>query len=224
MSKRSDHTSIGELKRRSSTSRFCLHFLQLPLFSFRSELMSHENITWNDNGTLSTIPHHPLEWRQDLSGNRSEDDILYLPNIALLVSEVTFSRVIPPERRMRAFEGRQHLWRAGSGKIPDNSLAEVLGNTSQVNRFRRFLQSRQTPNQIGNYRQTSDSELGRHDGAIAYPQTSPKSPQRDYSDILEPSPVIVFLCAAPRNIPRETDDSARLIRNARRETRKIERH
>lgn len=50
------------------------------------ELLSHENVTFNSNGTLSTIPHHPLEWRQDLSNGRSESDILYLPNIALLVS------------------------------------------------------------------------------------------------------------------------------------------
>jgi scavenger receptor class B, member 1 len=48
--------------------------------------MSHENITFNDNGTLSTIPHHPLEWREELSNGRSEDDVFYLPNIALLVS------------------------------------------------------------------------------------------------------------------------------------------
>lgn len=48
--------------------------------------MSHENVTFNDNGTLSTIPHHPLEWRGDLSGGLREDDIFYLPNIALLVS------------------------------------------------------------------------------------------------------------------------------------------
>lgn len=53
------------------------------------ELMSHENVTFNDNGTLSTIPHHPLEWRGDLSQGRSEDDILYLPNIALLVRKLT---------------------------------------------------------------------------------------------------------------------------------------
>lgn len=73
-------------------------FYNFDSLSSDSELLSHENITWNDNGTISTIPHHPLEWRQDLSGNRSEDDILYLPNIALLVSRtlrVTFSRVIP---------------------------------------------------------------------------------------------------------------------------------
>lgn len=57
------------------------------LFSIiNSELLSHENVTFNDNGTLTTIPHHPLEWREELSEGRSEDDILYLPNIALLVS------------------------------------------------------------------------------------------------------------------------------------------
>lgn len=51
--------------------------------------MSHENVTFNNNGTLSTIPHHPLEWRGELSQGRSEDDILYLPNIALLVRNKT---------------------------------------------------------------------------------------------------------------------------------------
>lgn len=59
-----------------------------PSLSHHSELMSHENITFNDNGTLSAIPHHPLEWREDLSGGRREDDIFYLPNIALLVSVI----------------------------------------------------------------------------------------------------------------------------------------
>jgi CD36 family len=58
-------------------------FTSLPLCR---ELLSHENVTFNDNGTLTTIPHHPLEWRGELSEGRSEDDILYLPNIALLVS------------------------------------------------------------------------------------------------------------------------------------------
>lgn len=50
------------------------------------ELMTHENVTFNSNGTLSTIPNHPLLWRGDLSEGRQEDDIFYLPNIALLVS------------------------------------------------------------------------------------------------------------------------------------------
>lgn len=55
--------------------------------------MSHENVTFNDNGTLSTIPHHPLEWREDLSGGLREDDIFYLPNIALLVSQHFFNYI-----------------------------------------------------------------------------------------------------------------------------------
>ncbi|XP_070501982.1 scavenger receptor class B member 1 [Chironomus tepperi] len=48
------------------------------------ELMTHENVSFNSNGTLSTIPNHPLLWRGDLSEGRQEDDIFYLPNIALL--------------------------------------------------------------------------------------------------------------------------------------------
>lgn len=52
--------------------------------------MTHENVTFNNNGTLSTIPNHPLLWRGDLSEGRQEDDIFYLPNIALLVSNVGF--------------------------------------------------------------------------------------------------------------------------------------
>lgn len=59
----------------------------MTLYHSNRELLSHENVTFNNNGTLSTIPHHPLEWRGELSEGRSEDDILYLPNIALLVSK-----------------------------------------------------------------------------------------------------------------------------------------
>lgn len=40
---------------------------------------------FNDNGTLSTVPKHPLVWDEELSKG-SEDDVLMLPNIALLVS------------------------------------------------------------------------------------------------------------------------------------------
>lgn len=43
-------------------------------------------MTFNDNGTLSAVPKHPLLWMPELSGGRKEDDILILPNIALLVS------------------------------------------------------------------------------------------------------------------------------------------
>lgn len=49
------------------------------------ELLSHENIVFNDNGTLSTKPEHPLVWQEHLSEGHKEDDVLMLTNIALLV-------------------------------------------------------------------------------------------------------------------------------------------
>ncbi|XP_055681558.1 scavenger receptor class B member 1 isoform X2 [Lutzomyia longipalpis] len=48
------------------------------------ELLSHENITFNSNGTVSTTPRHPLVWQEELSEGNKEDDQLILPNIALL--------------------------------------------------------------------------------------------------------------------------------------------
>ncbi|GAB0094391.1 scavenger receptor class B member 1 [Sergentomyia squamirostris] len=48
------------------------------------EFLSHENITFNDNGTISTTPRHPLEWQEELSEGNSEADVFILPNIALL--------------------------------------------------------------------------------------------------------------------------------------------
>ncbi|XP_073977460.1 scavenger receptor class B member 1-like isoform X1 [Rhodnius prolixus] len=47
------------------------------------ESMAHENVTFNENGTITAIPVHPLTWVPELS-NGTEDDILVLPNIALL--------------------------------------------------------------------------------------------------------------------------------------------
>lgn len=47
------------------------------------EGMAHINVSMNDNGTVSAIPIHPLTWVPELS-NGTEDDILVLPNIALL--------------------------------------------------------------------------------------------------------------------------------------------
>lgn len=49
--------------------------------------MSHENVTFNTNGTLSTIPHHPLVWVPELSVGHHEEDQLILPHLALLVSK-----------------------------------------------------------------------------------------------------------------------------------------
>ncbi|CAG9856254.1 unnamed protein product [Phyllotreta striolata] len=48
------------------------------------ELISHENVTFNENGTLTAAPKHPLIWVPELSEGRKEDDMLILPNIALL--------------------------------------------------------------------------------------------------------------------------------------------
>ncbi|XP_057659106.1 scavenger receptor class B member 1-like isoform X1 [Diorhabda carinulata] len=48
------------------------------------ELMKHENVTFNDNGTLTAVPKHPLVWVPEYSQGNLEEDLLVLPNIALL--------------------------------------------------------------------------------------------------------------------------------------------
>ncbi|XP_066255677.1 scavenger receptor class B member 1-like isoform X2 [Euwallacea similis] len=60
-----------------------LQFQEVGPYVYR-ELMSHNDIIFNDNGTLSSVPTHPLVWDPFLSGDRKEDDVLVLPNIALL--------------------------------------------------------------------------------------------------------------------------------------------
>ncbi|XP_014254446.1 scavenger receptor class B member 1-like isoform X2 [Cimex lectularius] len=47
------------------------------------ERISHENTTFNENGTITATPMHPLEYVPEMS-NGTESDILTLPNIALL--------------------------------------------------------------------------------------------------------------------------------------------
>ncbi|KAK9506592.1 hypothetical protein O3M35_008493 [Rhynocoris fuscipes] len=47
------------------------------------ESMAHVNVSFNENGTITSVPMHPLTWVPELS-NGTEDDILILPNIALL--------------------------------------------------------------------------------------------------------------------------------------------
>jgi len=51
--------------------------------------MEHTEVRFNDNGTLTTVPKHPLVWSPEHSAGK-EDDILVLPNIALLVSSTSF--------------------------------------------------------------------------------------------------------------------------------------
>ncbi|XP_063922321.1 scavenger receptor class B member 1-like isoform X5 [Zophobas morio] len=48
------------------------------------ELFVHSNVSFNDNGTINAVPRHPLVWVPELSEGRREDDLLILPNIALL--------------------------------------------------------------------------------------------------------------------------------------------
>lgn len=50
------------------------------------EMLLHDEIVFNTNGTLSMVPKHPLVWNEELSMGNREDDIFMLPNIALLVS------------------------------------------------------------------------------------------------------------------------------------------
>ncbi|XP_023936964.1 lysosome membrane protein 2 isoform X2 [Bicyclus anynana] len=63
------------------------------------EALEHSNVTFNDNGTLSTIPLHPLIWEEELSEGNKEDDILYLPHIALL----SIANVVSQESFMTRF-------------------------------------------------------------------------------------------------------------------------
>ncbi|XP_053622044.1 scavenger receptor class B member 1-like isoform X1 [Plodia interpunctella] len=48
------------------------------------EALEHDITGFNPNGTLSAIPRHPLTWVEELSEGNKEDDVLYLPHIALL--------------------------------------------------------------------------------------------------------------------------------------------
>ncbi|XP_072948525.1 scavenger receptor class B member 1-like [Epargyreus clarus] len=48
------------------------------------EALEHNVTSFNENGTLSAIPMHPLTWVEELSEGHKEDDMLFLPNIALL--------------------------------------------------------------------------------------------------------------------------------------------
>ena len=65
---------------------YCIYLYQNVLIIIYREMLTHENITFNPNGTLSTTPSHPLVWQEHLSEGHKEDDNFVLPNIALLVS------------------------------------------------------------------------------------------------------------------------------------------
>lgn len=48
------------------------------------EMMSHKNVVFNANGTVSAEPSHPLVWVPEMSIGDHETDQLILPHIALL--------------------------------------------------------------------------------------------------------------------------------------------
>lgn len=59
-----------------------LNFQQVGPYIYK-EGMEHGNVTFNDNGTVSVTPLHPLVYQPEMS-NGTEEDILIMPNIALL--------------------------------------------------------------------------------------------------------------------------------------------
>lgn len=60
-----------------------LKFQEVGPYVYKENL-EHTDVKFNENGTLSTVPIHPLIWEEELSQGNKEDDKLVLPNIALL--------------------------------------------------------------------------------------------------------------------------------------------
>ncbi|XP_070154253.1 scavenger receptor class B member 1 isoform X2 [Polyergus mexicanus] len=58
-----------------------LRFQQVGPYVYR-ELFEHTDVVFNDNGTLSTKPMHPLNYIPEMS-NGTEEDLVIMPNIAL---------------------------------------------------------------------------------------------------------------------------------------------
>lgn len=59
-----------------------LRFQEIGPYTYR-EVLEHADVTFNDNGTVTTFPHHPLRYVPEMSGGK-EEDLAILPNIALL--------------------------------------------------------------------------------------------------------------------------------------------
>ncbi|XP_011063959.1 PREDICTED: scavenger receptor class B member 1 isoform X2 [Acromyrmex echinatior] len=58
-----------------------LRFQEIGPYVYK-EIFEHTNVVFNDNGTLSTIPIHPLKYIPEMS-NGTEEDLVIIPNIAL---------------------------------------------------------------------------------------------------------------------------------------------
>lgn len=53
---------------------------------FRREILENQNVTWNDNGTLSYIPKRSVVFKPELSVGNPVEDRIRVPNIPMLVS------------------------------------------------------------------------------------------------------------------------------------------
>ncbi|XP_018054995.1 PREDICTED: scavenger receptor class B member 1-like isoform X4 [Atta colombica] len=60
-----------------------LRFQEIGPYVYK-ETFEHANVVFNDNGTLSTIPVHPLKYIPEMS-NGTEEDLVIMPNIALFM-------------------------------------------------------------------------------------------------------------------------------------------
>ncbi|XP_018358892.1 PREDICTED: scavenger receptor class B member 1-like isoform X2 [Trachymyrmex cornetzi] len=58
-----------------------LRFQEIGPYVYK-ESFEHSNVVFNDNGTLSAIPVHPLKYIPEMS-NGTEEDLVIMPNIAL---------------------------------------------------------------------------------------------------------------------------------------------
>ncbi|KAL0131544.1 hypothetical protein PUN28_002827 [Cardiocondyla obscurior] len=58
-----------------------LRFQEVGPYVYK-EAFEHANVVFNDNGTLSAVPVHPLKYIPELS-NGTEEDLVIMPNIAL---------------------------------------------------------------------------------------------------------------------------------------------
>lgn len=66
--------------------RIVANIISIKLYkTIDREILQHDEVVFNSNGTVSAVPKHPLEWNAELSMGNKEDDMLMLPNIALLV-------------------------------------------------------------------------------------------------------------------------------------------
>ncbi|XP_041673990.1 scavenger receptor class B member 1-like [Drosophila eugracilis] len=70
------------------------------------EIMTHENVTFNQNNTMSSTPSHPLVWQEQMSQGCHENDEVVMLNIAML--SLPAMHEIPARRCVSSFAGGGH--------------------------------------------------------------------------------------------------------------------